>query len=80
MGPTAIALVFIIIWWLIWFMALPIGVKPPAKVEPGHATSAPDKPMLGRKALITTAITIVIVGIIVGVVEVGWLSLADFGE
>lgn len=80
MGPTAIALVFVIIWWVIWFMALPFGVKPPAKVEAGHASSAPDKPMLVRKALITTAITAVIVGIIVGIVEVGWLSLEDFRE
>jgi predicted secreted protein len=80
MGPTAIALVFVIVWWVIWFMALPFGVKPPAKVEPGHAPSAPDKPMLVRKAIITTAITVVIVGAIVGVVEAGWLSLGDFAE
>ena len=80
MGPTAIGLVFIIVWWLIWFIALPFGIKPPVKVEPGHASSAPDKPMLVRKALITTAITAAIVGIIVGIVEVGWLSLEDFRE
>lgn len=80
MGPTAILLVFVIVWWLIWFMALPFGVKPPAKVEPGHVPSAPDKPMLVRKALITTGITAVIVGAIVGVVELGWLSLEDFKD
>lgn len=80
MGPTAIALVFVIVWSVIWFMALPFGVKPPAKPEPGHVPSAPEKPMLVRKALITTAITAVIVGAIVGVVEVGWLSLEDFKE
>ena len=79
MGPTAIALVFVIVWWVVWFMVLPFGVRPPAKVGPGHAPSAPDKPMLVRKALITTAITAVIVGAIVGVVKAGWLSLEDFG-
>ncbi|MGD9535765.1 MAG: DUF1467 family protein [Alphaproteobacteria bacterium] len=80
MGPTAIVLVFVIIWWLVWFMALPFGVKAPDKPEPGHVPSAPEKPMLVRKAIITTAITAVIVGAIVAVVEVGWLSLEDFGE
>ena len=80
MGPTAIALVFVIIWWLVWFMALPFGVKAPEKPGPGHVPSAPEKPMLVRKAIITTAITAVIVGAIVAVVEVGWLSLEDFGE
>jgi predicted secreted protein len=79
-GPTAIALVFVIIWWIVWFMALPFGVRPPAKPEPGHTPSAPEKPMLVRKALITTAIAAVIVGAIVAIVEVGWLSLEDFAE
>jgi len=79
-GPLGIALVFLIIWWVVWFMVLPFGVKPPAKPEIGHAPSAPEKPMLVRKLLITTAITVVIVGALVGVVEAGWLSLEDFGK
>ncbi len=80
MGPTAIAMIFVIVWWLVWFMTLPFGYRPPARVETGHAKSAPDKPRLVKKALITTAITAVLVGAIVGVVELGWLSLDDFAE
>ena len=37
--------VFVIIWWVVFFMALPIGVRSPdeagVEVEQGHATSAP---------------------------------------
>jgi predicted secreted protein len=38
------------------FMVLPWGVKVPDEHEPGHATSAPERPMLWRKAAITTVI------------------------
>ena len=37
-------------------MTLPFGIKYPDTVEKGHATSAPAKPMLWHKALITTVI------------------------
>ena len=47
---------YVIIWWLVLFTVLPWGVRVPDDPEPGHATSAPEKPMMGRKALVTTAI------------------------
>ncbi|MCG8360924.1 MAG: DUF1467 family protein [Kiloniellales bacterium] len=53
-------MVFVIIWWLVLFMVLPWGIRVPDKPEPGHATSAPERPMLWRKALITTAIACVL--------------------
>ena len=37
-------------------MSLPFGVKVPDAIEQGHATSAPAKPMLWRKAAVTTII------------------------
>ena len=30
-------------------MTLPFGIKTPDVIESGHATSAPEKPMLGQK-------------------------------
>ncbi len=53
-------LVFIIIWWVVIFAVLPWGVRPRDKPEIGHEPSAPARPMLWRKALITTAITAVL--------------------
>jgi predicted secreted protein len=79
LSPIAIALAFLIIWWVVWFMALPFGVKPPAEPGPGHVPSAPEKPMLARKAIITTVITAVLVAIIAVVVAVGGITLDDIG-
>ena len=42
------------------FAVLPWGVKVPENPETGHATSAPERPMLWRKAAITTLISGVI--------------------
>lgn len=53
-------MVFAIIWWVVLFTVLPWGVRVSEDPEPGHATSAPDKPMLWRKALITTVIAAVL--------------------
>ncbi|MBK1697682.1 DUF1467 family protein [Rhodovibrio salinarum] len=47
-------LVYVLIWWIVLFMVLPWGVRRPENPETGHAPSAPDKPMLWRKALVTT--------------------------
>ncbi|MEE8549325.1 MAG: DUF1467 family protein, partial [Alphaproteobacteria bacterium] len=39
-------MVYVILWWLVWFVMLPIGVKVPDEVEKGHAPSAPANPNL----------------------------------
>ena len=56
-------MVFVILWWLVWFMVLPIGVKVPDEVEKGHAASAPSNPNLGIKSAATTVIAGVLWGI-----------------
>jgi predicted secreted protein len=48
------------IWWVVIFAILPWGVKVPEAPEPGHASSAPERPHIGRKLLITTAISTVL--------------------
>jgi predicted secreted protein len=50
----------VIIWWVVLFAVLPWGVRVPENPEPGHATSAPERPMLWRKAAITSLIAAVL--------------------
>jgi predicted secreted protein len=56
---TGIA-IYAVIWWVVIFAVLPFGVRPPERVEKGHASGAPENPQLGRKALITTVVSAVI--------------------
>ncbi len=57
-------MVFVILWWLVWFMVLPIGVKVPDEVEKGHAPSAPSNPNLGIKFAATTLISGALWGVV----------------
>ena len=58
---------FVIIWWCVLFMVLPVGVKSPEEageeVLPGHATSAPVNPRMWLKVGLTTAIATVLLGV-----------------
>ena len=53
-------LVYVIIWWTVLFAVLPWGVRVPENPAAGHATSAPEHPLLWRKAAITTLISAVL--------------------
>ena len=48
--------VYILLWWWVLFMVLPFGAKAPDTIEKGHATSAPEKPRLRGKMVITSVI------------------------
>lgn len=65
---------FIIIWWLVIFVVLPWGVKPPARVQTGHASGAPENPRLWRKAAITTVISAALWLVLFVVAEFGLIS------
>ncbi len=67
--------VYVIVWWLIFFATLPVGVRHERGVEEGHDPGAPDKPMLWRKAAAATLIAAVLVGGIYAADETG---LIDF--
>ena len=52
--------VYILLWWWVLFMVLPFGAKAPETIEKGHAPSAPEKPPLLKKMLITSVVAAVL--------------------
>ena len=62
MNPASLIVVFVIIWWLVFFMALPVGVNPEENPEGGNMKGAPKNPNIGIKALVTTIITTILTG------------------
>ena len=72
--------VYLVCWWLVLFMVLPWGVKvhneTGEEYESGIDLGSPVKATIGRKMLITTAITTVIVGIFWSVMEWGLISIS----
>ena len=53
-------ILFILIWWVIFFICLPIKISVPTITKEGHANSAPKKTYISIKLLITTAISLII--------------------
>jgi predicted secreted protein len=51
---------FVVIWWVVLFTVLPFGVRTPDEAqvepEPGQARSAPVRPRIAVKFLVTTLI------------------------
>ena len=63
--------VFLLLWWWVFLMSLPFGVRTVDTPEAGHAPSAPARPMLWRKVLVTTIIAAVLT------VLVNWIISAQ---
>jgi predicted secreted protein len=60
MQAATFTITLVMVWWLVFLIALPIGVTMSATTKPGHAEGAPDKIYLGRKLLITSLISLII--------------------
>jgi predicted secreted protein len=58
-----------LVWWLVLFTVLPFGARPPDQVEPGMAPSAPAKPRIALKFLITTVIAVVLTTLILWLID-----------
>lgn len=71
---------FTVIWAMVFLIALPIRVKTQGDlgeiVEGTHA-GAPEHHHLKKKALWTTAISIVLWALIAGFIISGWVTVAD---
>jgi predicted secreted protein len=68
--------VFTIIWWIVFFIALPIGIRRDANPQIGNDSGAPENPMIAKKMLYTTAITLPLTIVYYLLVENGILSMA----
>ena len=82
MGITGSIIVYVMIWWIIFFFFLPIGIQSKKEVFKekigGIDPGAPKNPKIGKKFLITTLITTIIFSVIYYFVSVDLLNLREF--
>ncbi len=61
----SIIAVYFVTWWLCLFLVLPFGIRSHAEqgegVEPGNEPGAPWRANIGKKILITTLLSLVVV-------------------
>ena len=76
MSATGLAIIYIIIWWVVFFTILPIDVnrQKSIKIE-GEDTGSPENPKMLKKFIYCTSITTVIFMIIYLLIKYEYLNL-----
>ena len=76
MSATGLAIIYIIIWWIVFFTILPIDVnrEKPIKID-GIDAGSPENPKMLKKFIYCTGITTVIFMIIYLLIKYEYLNL-----
>ena len=82
MGITGSVIVYVLIWWIIFFSVLPMGIQSNKEKSKknlvGVDLGAPNNPKMGKKFLITTIITSIIFIVIYYLVKFEILNLREY--
>ncbi|MEL6571379.1 MAG: DUF1467 family protein [Pseudomonadota bacterium] len=80
MGPVSAIVLFAVIWFMVFFVVLPLRLQTQGEagdVVPGTHSSAPADPQLKRKAWITTFWATIVWAVIAGTIMSGMISVRD---
>jgi len=80
MTITAGLVLFSVIWFMVFFVVLPLNLTTQGeagRVEPGTHSSSPAGPVVARKARLTTVIAAVLFVVIAGIILSGWITVRD---
>ena len=76
MSATGLAIIYIIIWWIVFFTILPIDVNRQKSIKiDGEDTGSPENPKMVKKFIYCTGITTVIFMIIYLLIKYEYLNL-----
>ena len=76
MSATGLAIIYIIIWWIVFFIILPIDVnrEKPVKID-GEDAGSPENPKMLKKFFYCTGITTTVLMIIYLLIKYEYLNL-----
>ena len=78
MSITGLAVIYIIIWWIVFFAILPIDVIRVKTVKiDGEDPGSPENPKILKKFIYCTLITTIIFGIIFLLIKFEYLNLRN---
>ncbi len=80
MGIASGIVLYLVIWFLTFFIALPIRLRTQGdegEIVPGTHAGAPQVHHLKNKAIVTTLVAAVLWAIIAGIIVSGWTTVDD---
>ena len=69
--------VYVVIWWILFFIFLPIGVKRSNTLIPGQDSGAPEKTFLWEKIFIVSFISLILTFIIIYLIDNKLISIIN---
>ena len=82
MSITGSIIVYVMIWWIVFFSILPVGIKSNKEIFTdlieGSDPGAPKNPKIVKKFLIATIITSILFIMIYYIVHLGFFNLRNF--
>ncbi len=70
--------IYLLVWWVVIFTMLPLGVERNEETGKGYASGAPKNPDMKRKLILTTVVSFVIVVTMYILVEVGVIRWTEW--
>lgn len=80
MTVTAALVLFSVVWFLVFFIVLPLRLTTQGdagSVVPGTPPGAPAQEIVKRKARLTTMIAVVVWAVLAGIILSGWITVKD---
>ena len=78
MSPTGLAIIYIIIWWIVFFAILPIDVEREKSVKiDGEDAGSPENPKMLKKFIYCTGITTILFIVIFLLMKFEYLNLRN---
>lgn len=80
MGPTSAVVLFAVIWFMVLFVLLPVGLRTQGdegRIEPGTHAASPAAFDLRRKLRTVTIVAVLLWAAIAGVIVWGGISVRD---
>ena len=78
MSPTGLAIIYIIIWWIVFFAILPIDVERTKSIKiEGEDSGSPENPKMLKKFLYCTGITTILFIFIYLLMKFEYLNLRN---
>ena len=72
-------LVYVVIWWLVLFCVLPLGIRPAENDEHAERAGAPANPRIGYRLLLTTGIAAIVFAAVYALVQSDLISFRRMG-
>ncbi|MBD1164687.1 DUF1467 family protein [Pelagibacterales bacterium SAG-MED13] len=78
MSPTGLAIIYIIIWWIVFFAILPIDVERQKSIKiEGEDSGSPENPKMFKKFIYCTGITTILFIVIYLLMKFEYLNLRN---